>query len=76
MTKNFKQDELQNLQERYSEMNEFLLEEIAANNRLNEELRYYMAYISNNGLEDDFIYFRTYAHEEYREDMPFPFLTL
>ena len=40
MTKNFKQDELQNLQERYSEMNEFLLEEIAANNRLNEELRY------------------------------------
>lgn len=64
------------LQERYDEMNEYLLELIDEHNRTLEELRYKSEFIYYKNLEDEFLYFKRNAHEEYDEDLPFSRLTL
>ncbi len=41
-----------------------------------EDLEYLHSFISYKGLEEEYIYFRENAHEEYDEELPFPTLTL
>jgi hypothetical protein len=70
------QDLYQNLQERYEEMNDFLLSLLDDHKRAEEDLKYLHAFIHYKKLDDEFRYFRENAHEEYEPDLPFPYLTL
>lgn len=66
----------QNLQERYEEMNDFLLNLIDDEKCAREELRYLNDFIHYKKLDEEFRYFMEHAHEEYESDLPFPHLTL
>ena len=70
------QDLYQNLQERYEEMNDFLLSLLDDHKRAEEDLKYLNAFIQYKKLGEEFRYFRENAHEEYEPDFPFPYLTL
>lgn len=70
------QDLYQNLQERYEEMNDFLLSLLDDHKRAEEDLKYLNAFIHCKKLGEEFRYFRENAHEEYEPDLPFPYLTL
>jgi hypothetical protein len=70
------QDLYQNLQERYEEMNDFLLSLLDDHKRAEEDLKYLNAFIHYKKLGEEFRYFRENAHEEYEPDLPFPLLTL
>ena len=65
-----------NLQERYEEMNDFLLNLIEDEKCAREELRYLNDFVRYKKLDEEFRYFREHAHEEYEPDLPFPHLTL
>lgn len=66
----------QNLQNRYDEMNEYLLELIETNRDAQEELRYLRSFITYKKQDDDYAYFKKYAHEEENPDLPFSNLVL
>lgn len=70
------QDLYQNLQERYEEMNDFLLSLLDDHKRAEEDLKYLNAFIHYKKLGEEFRYFRENANEEYEPDLPFPYLTL
>lgn len=70
------QDLYQNLQERYEEMNDFLLSLLDDHKCTEEDLKYLNAFIHYKKLDEEFRYFRKNAHEEYEPDLPFPYLTL
>lgn len=80
MTKNNKvierKDSYQDLQECYEEMNDFLQSLLENQKRNEEDLRYLNEFIHYKNLDEEFLYFRKNAHEEYDEDFPFPCLTL
>lgn len=40
------------------------------------EIRYLSGFISYKKLDEEYRFFRENAHEEYEEDLPFPYLTL
>lgn len=40
------------------------------------EIRYLSGFISYKKMDEEYCYFRENAHEEYEEDLPFPYLTL
>lgn len=76
-SKIFKEQQVyQNLLERYEEMNDYLSNLIEDHTRAEEDLRYLQEFIRYKKLDDEFRYFREHAHEEYEEDMPFPYLTI
>ena len=66
----------QNLQERYEEMNDFLLDLIEDPERAEEDLRYLKDFIHYKKLDEEFRYFREHAHEDENSELPFPYLTL
>ena len=66
----------QNLQERYEEMNDFLLDLIEDHKRTEENLKYLNDFIHYKKLDEEFHYFREYAHEDENSRLPFPYLTL
>ena len=66
----------QNLQERYEEMNDFLLDLIEDHKRTEENLKYLNDFIHYKKLDDEFHYFREHAHEDENSGLPFPYLTL
>ena len=66
----------QNLQERYQEMNDFLLNLIDDHNRNEEDLRYLNDFIHYKDLDEEFHYFKEHAHEDTETDLPFPNLVL
>ena len=66
----------QNLQERYDEMNEYLLELIENNRCAQEELRYLRSFIAYKNQDDDYAYFKEHAHEKEDPDLPFSNLVL
>lgn len=66
----------QNLQESYQEMNEYLLDLIEENKRMETELEYLRGFINYKSLDEEFVYFRKNAHEEQDPNFPFPYLTL
>ncbi len=70
------QDLYQNLQERYEEMNDFLLSLLDDHKYAEEDLKYLNAFIHYKKLGEEFRYFRENAHEEYEPNLPFPYLTL
>lgn len=76
MAKNKKLKKLQDIQERYEEVSDYLTDLLDDYRRQEEELRYLRGYISYKKLEEEFCYFQRNAHEEYDEDLPFPYLTL
>ena len=80
MTKNKKvikeQKKYQNLQERYEEMSDYLLDLIEKHKRTEEELRYLHDFVHYQKLDEDFQYFREHAHEDENSELPFPYLVL
>ena len=71
-----KNAKLPDLEERYAEVSDHLMSLTEDYRNLEEELRYLCEFLSYKQLEEEFRYFRANAHEEYDEDMPFPYLTL
>ena len=66
----------QNLQERYEEMQDFLLNLMEDHKCAEEDLKYLKDFIRYKKLDEEFHYFREHAHEEYEPELPFPHLTL
>lgn len=66
----------QNLQERYEEMNDYLLNLIDEHEHSTEDLRYLHDFIHYKELDEEFRYFRENAHEEQDSELPFPYLVL
>ena len=66
----------QNLQERYEEMNDFLLDLIEDHKRAEEALKYLKDFVHYKSLDEEFRYFREHAHEDENSELPFPYLTL
>lgn len=64
------------LQERYEEMNDYLLDLIDEHERTKEERRYMNDFIRYKNLEKEFSYFRKHAHEDMETELPFPYLVL
>lgn len=76
-SKNLKElDIYQNLQERCTEMSDFISGLVEDCKQNEEDLRYLSEFIRYKKLTDEFQYFRENAHEEFEEDMPFSYLTL
>lgn len=70
------QRKYQNLQERYEEMNDYLLNLIDDHNRAEEDLRYLHDFVHYKKLDEEFLYFREHAHEDENSELPFPYLIL
>ena len=66
----------QNLQERYQEMNDFLLELTDDHKRSEEDLRYLSDFIHYKKLDEEFHYFKEHAHEDVDSELPFSYLVL
>lgn len=66
----------QNLQERCTEMSDFISDLVEECKQSDVDLRYLNEFIRYKKLADEYQYFRENAHEEYEEDMPFSYLTL
>jgi hypothetical protein len=73
----FKEQNLyQNLQQRYEEMNDFLMS-LLEDTKCNEtDLKYLTDFIHYKNLDEEFRCFRENAHEDTASDLPFPRLTL
>lgn len=65
-----------NLQERYQEMNDYLLDLMDDHKRSEEDLRYLNDFIHYKKLDDEFRYFKEHAHEDKDSELPFPSLVL
>lgn len=70
------QKKYQNLQERYKEMNAYLLDFIDDHRCAEEDLRYLNDFIHYKELDEEFCYFREHTHEDENSELPFPYLTL
>ena len=70
------QKKYQNLQERYEEMNDYLLGLIEDHRCAEEDLRYLKDFIHYKKLDGEFLYFREHAHEDENSELPFPYLVL
>jgi hypothetical protein len=70
------QNTYQNLQDRYSEMSDFMSVLVEDCKQNETDLRYLNEFIRYKKLTDEYQYFRENAHEEYEEDMPFSYLTI
>ena len=70
------QNVYQNLQERYEEMNDYLLNLIEDYKRAEEDLKYLNDFIHYKKLDEEYRYFREHAHEDESSELPFPYLTL
>lgn len=70
------QKKYQNFQERYEEMNDFLLELIENHKRAEEDLKYLNDFVHYKRLDEEFCYFREHAHEDENSELPFPYLVL
>lgn len=70
------QKKYQNLQERYDEMNSYLLDLIEDHRCAEEDLRYLNDFIHYKKLDEEFCYFREHAHEDESTELPFPSLVL
>ena len=66
----------QNLQERYEEMNDFLLDLIEDHKHAEEDLKYLKDFVHYKRLDEEFRYFREHAHEDENSELPLPYLTL
>ena len=76
MAKNKNLKKIQELQELYEEVSDYLTNLLDDYKRQEEENRYLREYIHYKGLEEEFCYFQEHAHEVYEEGLPFPYLTL
>lgn len=70
------QKKYQNLQKRYEEMNDFLLELIENYKRAEEDLKYLKDFVHYKKMDEEFSYFREHAHEDENSELPFPYLVL
>ena len=69
------QKKYQNLQKRYEEMNDFLLE-LIENHKRAEDLKYLKDFVHYKKMDEEFSYFREHAHEDENSELPFPYLVL
>ena len=70
------QKKYKQLKECYKLLNEHMLDITDDNERYLNELLYLEAFIEWKNLNEEFIYFKNNAHEEYDKDLPFSRLTL
>ncbi len=66
------QKKYQNLQERYEEMSDYLLD-LMENE---EDLKYLKDFVHYKRMDEEFRYFREHAHEDENSELPFPYLVL
>lgn len=71
-----KQKDQRNLQNRYTEALDHILELEDEHRYWSTELQYLNDYIHYKNLDEDYQYFRENAHEERDENLPFAFYTL
>lgn len=64
------------LQERYEEVNNYLLDLIAEHEQTQKELRYLRDFVRYQKLDKEFEYFKEHAHEDENSELPFPYLVL
>lgn len=70
------QNKYQNLEERYQEMNEYLLDLLEEHRRTEEEVKYMHDFIHHQKMDEEYLYFKEHAHEEKESELPFPYLVL
>ena len=70
------QKKYQSLQERYEEMNDFLLDLIEDHKRAEEDLKYLKDFVHYKRMDEEFSYFREHAHEDENSELPFPYFVL
>lgn len=70
------QEKYQNFQERYEEMNDYLLELIEDHRCAEEDLRYLNDFIRYKKLDEEFHYFIEHARKDENSELPFPYLVL
>lgn len=70
------QKKSQSLQERYEEMNNYLLGLIEDHRYAKEDLSYLNDFIHYKKLDEEFRHFREHAHEDENSEFPFPYLML
>ena len=70
------QKKYQNLQERYEEMNDYLLELIEEHRRYEVNLKYLSDFVHYKQLDEEYLYFREHAHEDENSELPCPYLVL
>ena len=70
------QKKYQNLQERYEEINDYLLDLIDEHERTKKDWRYMHDFIHYQKLDEEFHYFKEHAHEDENSELPFPHLVL
>jgi hypothetical protein len=71
-----KKTKYKNLLEHWSEMNDLISSLLEDTDRYKTDIHYLSEFLYYKKLEEEYLYFRKNAHEEYEEDMPFPHLTL
>jgi hypothetical protein len=71
-----KKTKYRNLLEQCSEMNDLISSLLEDKDHTETDVHYLWGFLSYKKLEEEYLYFRENAHEEYEEDMPFPHLTL
>ena len=64
----------QELQERYEEMDDYLVDLMEKHKRTEEEFRFLHDFVHYKKLDEDFRYFREHAHEDENSELPFPYL--
>ena len=65
-----------NLQDQLDEMRDIISSLLEDLDSAHTEIRYLDDFTRYKNLEKEYQYFRKNAHEEYKEDLPFPHLTL
>jgi hypothetical protein len=71
-----KKTKYRNLLEHCSEMNDLISSLLEDKDHHETDIHYLMGFLCYKKLEEEYLYFRKNAHEEYEEDMPFPHLVL
>ena len=66
----------QKLQERYEEMDDYLVDLMEKHKRTEEECRFLHDFVHYKELDEEFRYFREHAHEDENSELPFPYLVL
>ena len=64
----------QKLQERYEEMDDYLVDLMEKHKRTEEEFRFLHDFVHYKKLDEEFRYFREHAHEDENSELPFPYL--
>lgn len=67
---------VQDLYDELDELRHYICNLLDDQEDTHTEIKYLSGFINYKNLEEEYLYFRENAHEEYEDDLPFPTLTL